>query len=82
MTWHTNTIYDFIRDELIGYTCSNQIGGDATLPVDLIFDEKEDANRLAKWLNKKDNYIDRLELIVEMETNVDLDRIREEILND
>ena len=79
MTWHTNTIYDFIGDELIGYTCSNQVGGDATFPVDVIFDKKEDANRLTKWLNKKDNYIDRLELIVEMETNVDLDRIREEM---
>ena len=46
------------------------------LPFELCFTKKEHAQRLADWLNKKDNWTDRLELIIEHETDIDVEKLK------
>ena len=46
------------------------------LPIELGFHKREPAQDLADWLNKKDNWTDRLELIIEHETDIDLEKLK------
>lgn len=69
MAWHVTT-------ELPGnyYMVENPV---ENLPIDLIFKYKYNAQNLADWLNKKDNWTERLEYIIEYETEIDLEKLKE-----
>ena len=75
--WQVETTVRLYDKGVVGYSVDNQIGGDDTLPIEIVFSEKKEANELRKWLQKKEDWIDKLELIIEMETDINLDELRE-----
>ena len=76
MMWQVETMVRLKDNQVEGYVVSNQVGGDSNLPADIIFQSKDSADKLAKWLNKKDNWIDRLEYIVEYETDINVEEMK------
>ena len=80
MTWQVETMVRLKDNRVCGFTVGNNVGGDATLPVEILFDNRNDAVELARWLKKKDHWIQRLELIIEMETNIDIEQLKEKEL--
>ena len=75
--WQVETSVHMYTGES-AYTVTNQIGGDANLPLTFIFANRKDAEKLSKWLNKKDDWTDRLEEIVEHHIGEEkLEEIRE-----
>ena len=74
MTWYVTTEVDIRTKETEGYMVEHPT---QNFPLDLLFVKREDAEKLAKWLNKKENWIDRLELIVDMETDIDIEKLKE-----
>ena len=75
--WQTETMVRLKDNRVEGYVVTNQVGGDSNLPVDIIFQSKDSADKLAKWLNRKDDWIDRLENIIRYETDIDVEEIKE-----
>lgn len=72
--WRVDTNVDLFDGECT-YSVSEEVD---CLPLDFVFANREDAEKLAKWLNKKDDWTDRLEEIVEHHIGEEkLEEIRE-----
>ena len=61
----------------VGYSIGALTGGDESLPIELFFSDRTDAVKLCKWLNKREDWVERLETIVEFHTDVNLEKIKE-----
>lgn len=75
MTWELEEVVRHLADKpiTVAYNVRHEI---ENFPVDLTFTNKELAKEVADWLNKKDNWIDRLETIIEHETSINLEKLR------
>lgn len=76
MMWQVETMVRLKDNQVEGYTVANQVGGSSNLPIDITFKSKDSAVKLAKWLNKKDDWIGRLENIVEYETDINVEEMK------
>ena len=68
MTWQVGIEVDLKTKQTIAYTVENQ---SQSLPVNIVFHDKNEAKKFADWLNVKDDWIDKLEMFVEDERDVE-----------
>lgn len=61
MTWQVGITVHMETEKVVGYTVEEQVD---SFPVDILFSKWEDAKKLCDWLNKKDSYTERLEIII------------------
>ena len=74
MTWHITVEVSLITNKETGrYHVENPVD---SLPITIVFYERGEAEKFAKWLNKKDNYIEALETILENVYDENLEDIK------